>query len=203
MRPYDHPLQNRPPDAKPRDGNSAGGLGSLDFELQRTLPDIDFPPPRPPLSSLHFGPRPLLSLSFSRTLNTVDFAVLLALIAPQSLLSFRFARPFVPPFPLFRSFSSSSPVRRASARPSGDQFGATEQNVSRPGEIYSATQRSYAHAHASSCSLHVQRSVFNFPQGGPGIIRLRILYFCIMKSYSISGGWTLVFLMSNLPPQNR
>lgn len=77
-----------------RDGNSAGGLGSLDFGLQRTLPDIDFPPPLPSLylSSLHFGPRPLLSLSFSLTLN---IAVLLALIAPRSLLSFRFVRPFL------------------------------------------------------------------------------------------------------------
>lgn len=86
MRPYRHPLQNRPP-VPSRDGNSAGGLGSLDFGLQRTLPDIDFPPPRPPLSSLHFGPRPLLSPSFSLTLNiVVGFAILLALIAPRSLI---------------------------------------------------------------------------------------------------------------------
>lgn len=101
VRLYRHPLQNRPPDAKPRWEASAGGLGSLDFGLQRTLPDIDFPPPRPSLSSLHFGPRPLLSLSFSLTLNIAGFAILLALIAPRSLLSFRFVRPFIPPFPLF------------------------------------------------------------------------------------------------------
>lgn len=45
-----------------RDGNSAGGLSSLDFGLQRTLPDIDFPPPRPPLSSLSILALGLFSL---------------------------------------------------------------------------------------------------------------------------------------------
>lgn len=127
-----------------RDGNSAGGLGSLDFGLQRTLPDIDFPPPRPPLSPLHFGPRLLLSLSFSLTLSHRRSSPSSSLLSRRGLsypsdssvpLSLLFPSPDhspLPPLPL--PFG-------ASARPSGDQFGATERNVSRPGEIYSATQR--------------------------------------------------------------
>lgn len=175
--------------------NSAGGLGSLDFGLQRTLPDIDFPPPHPPLSSLHFGPRPLLSPSFSLTLNiVVGFAILLALIAPRSLILP--IRPSLCPsfspllivllFLLFSVLFISHSER---------VLAQAATNLAPPHKMCQGLARSTALVRTririvlfSACTT----GVFNFPQGGSrlaGITRpVQDLCFYLMEFYSISGG---------------
>lgn len=172
-----------------RDGNSAGGLGSLDFGLQRTLPDIDFPPPRPPLSFLRFGSQSLLSLSLSLALDIVvafGFAVLFALIAPRSLLSFRFVRLFVPRSPLFwLSSSSSSSILffslRSECSPERRPIWRHRTKCVKAwrGLPHSALAHAHAHDHPI-LSAHVAFLTFRRVDARPA------LYFYIMESNSIS-----------------
>lgn len=144
---------------------------SLDFGLQRTLPDIDFPPSRPSSSSfsisLHFGPLfPLsLFLSFSLCLepHRVAFGFLVALIALR-VLSFRFARPFIPPSSSFLVFLFI-PLRSEGSSERRPIWRHRTKCVKARRDPQRHTRSRNTHTHDLVFSSRV-RHIFNLPQGG-------------------------------------